>query len=651
MPQTLNELFSTRSVLCDGAMGTMLYERGVFIHRCYDELNLSQPDLVRAVHEEYLQAGAEILETNTFGGNRYRLERHGLQDQMHAMNFAGAQLARQSVDRMHDKQASQSYVAGSVGPLGVLIEPLGKVAYDEARLAFAEQIAALAEGGVDLLMLETMTSLREVHQAILAAREAAPHLPVIVMMTIDEEGNTLDGSSPETAAAKLTEWGADAIGCNCSAGPATVLSAIERMRAATSLPLAAMPNAGMPRAVDGRNIYLCSPEYMASFVRKFAQAGVQFIGGCCGTTPHHIRAMRSALRALEARKNSSATTAAAPVQNSVTPPPLAERSKLGADLAAGKFIALVEIVPPRGISCQRELDAAAMLGKNGIEAINVPDSPRASARMSALSLCLQIQQRVGIESVLHYTCRDRNVLSIQSDLLGAASLGLRNILCLTGDPPKLGNYPDATAVFDVDAIGLVNIVRNLNRGLDIGGNSIGASTGFAVGVAANPGVPDIDNEVRRFAYKVEAGAEYAITQPVFDMRLLEAFLRRIEQFRIPVLAGIWPLVSLRNAEFMRNDLRVFVPDEILLRMQRADTPELARAEGVRIAQEMLTEARGMVQGVQVSAPAGRYQAALAVMESVLPPSSIQASAASGKIKTADVADGVDAKTGVNRGKL
>lgn len=595
----------------------MLYGRGVFIHRCYDELNLSQPDLIRAVHEEYLQAGAEIVETNTFGGNRYRLQRHGLQDQVHAMNVAGAKLARQAVDQMREKTATQAYVAGSIGPIGVQIEPLGKVAFEEAREAFAEQIRALAEGGVDLLVIETMTSLSEANQAILAAREAAPDLPVIAMMTIDEEGNTLDGSSPETAARKLTEWGADAIGCNCSAGPATILSAIERMRAATSLPLAAMPNAGMPRAVDGRNIYLCSPEYMASFVRKFAQAGVQFIGGCCGTTPNHIRAMRSALRALDARKASTVTATPAAVQNSVVPPPLAKRSKLGADLDAGKFIALVEIVPPRGISCQRELEAAAMLAQNGIEAINVPDSPRASARMSALSLCLQIQQQVGIESILHYTCRDRNVLSIQSDLLGAASLGLRNILCLTGDPPKLGNYPDATAVFDVDAIGLVNIVRNLNHGLDIGGNAIGASTGFAVGVAANPGVPDIDNEVRRFAYKVEAGAEFAITQPVFDLRLLEAFLKRIEQFRIPVLAGIWPLVSLRNAEFMRNDLRVFVPDEILLRMQRAETPELARAEGVRIAQEMLTEARGMVQGVQVSAPSGRYPSALAVMESVL----------------------------------
>jgi methionine synthase I (cobalamin-dependent)/5,10-methylenetetrahydrofolate reductase len=649
MPNSLTELFQTRSVLCDGAMGTMLYERGVFIHRCYDELNLSQPDLIRTIHEEYLQAGAEIIETNTFGGNRFRLQRHGLQDKVHDVNVAGAQIARQATDQIRDKQATQAYVAGAVGPIGVQIEPLGKVSFEEARAAFAEQIGALAEGGVDLLILETMTSLNEVHQAILAAREAAPQLPILAMMTIDEEGNALDGSSPEMAAKKLTEWGVDAVGCNCSAGPATILSAIERMRIATTLPLVAMPNAGMPRAVDGRNIYLCSPEYMASFARKFAQAGVQFVGGCCGTTPSHIRAMRSALRALDARKSSPVTSATVTVQNTVTAPPLEERSKLGADLVAGKFIALVEIVPPRGISAHRELQAATLLAQNGVEAINVPDSPRASARMSALSLCLQIQQQVGIETVLHYTCRDRNVLSIQSDLLGAASLGLRNILCLTGDPPKLGNYPDATAVFDVDAIGLVNIVRNLNSGLDIGGNSIGASTGFAIGVAANPGVPDLDNEVRRFAYKVEAGAEYAITQPVFDLRLLEAFLKRVEQFRLPVIAGIWPLISLRNAEFMRNDLRVFVPDEILLRMQQADTPELARAEGVKIAQEMLIAARDMVQGVQVSAPSGRFEAALTVMESVLPNKSRKTVEPTAIGSTGKVPQ--EAEQGVNLGKL
>jgi len=353
---------------------------------------------------------------------------------------------------------------------------------------------------------------------------------------------------------------------------------------------------------------------------------------------------------MDAQQTATPRAARTPIVTETPPAPLADRSKIGSLVASGEFITLVEIVPPRGIDCTREIEGARMLATTGIHAINIPDSPRASARMSAQSLCLQIQQQTGVETVLHYTCRDRNLLSIQSDLLGASSLGLRNILCLTGDPPKLGNYPDATAVFDVDAIGLVNIVRNLNCGLDIGGNAIGASTGFTVGVAANPGVPDMDNEVRRFAYKVEAGAEYAITQPVFDMRLLEAFLKRVEEFRIPVIAGIWPLISLRNAEFMRNDLRVFVPDEILLRMQRADTPELARAEGVRIAHEMLVEARGMVQGVQVSAPAGRYPAALAVMESVLG-TTPRPAPISGKLDAETSPPVTAAASGVELGKL
>jgi methionine synthase / methylenetetrahydrofolate reductase(NADPH) len=624
-PVGVERLFRGATVLCDGAMGTMLYARGVFINRCYDELNLSQPEMVREVHAEYLQAGAEVIETNTFGANRFRLEHFGFGDKVREINVAGVKLARQSVEQIREKQASEAFVAGSIGPLGVRLEPLGKVGLDEAREAFAEQISAMVEGGpgvgVDLLIVETLTSLVEAQQAILAARSVAPEVPVIVMMTVDEDGNCLDGASAETAATKLTTWGADAIGCNCSAGPATVLSVIERMRPMTTLPLAAMPNAGIPRAVEGRTIYLTSPEYMASFTRKLVKAGASFVGGCCGTTPSYIRAMKSSLRAMDAmetgaqvmEKTSADKTATAEVKNKVAPPPLAQRSKIGSMVARGEFVRLVEIVPPKGIDCSKELDGAAYLHRLGVDAINVPDSPRASARMSAQSLCVQIQQHVGIETVLHYTCRDRNVLSIQSDLLGASSIGLKNILCLTGDPPKLGNYPDATAVFDVDAIGLVNVVRNLNCGLDIGKNSIGGSTGFTIAVAANPGVPDIDQEVRRFAYKVEAGAEYAITQPVFDLRVLEEFLKRIEEFRIPVIAGIWPLTSLRNAEFMKNDLRVSMPESIMARMAASTSPDAAKAEGVKIAQEMLEEAKPMVQGVQVSAPFGKFPAAAQVL--------------------------------------
>ncbi|MGO9339378.1 MAG: bifunctional homocysteine S-methyltransferase/methylenetetrahydrofolate reductase [Terracidiphilus sp.] len=612
------DIFSNRPVLADGAMGTVLYARGIFINRCYDDLNLSDPGLILSIHEEYLQSGAEIIETNTFGANRFRLARHGLAGKVAEINAAGVRLARQAVEHLKEKQAGEAWVAGSVGPLGVRLEPLGKTSLDEARAAFAEQISALAGAGADMLIIETMPALNEAREALTAAREMAPDLPVLAMVTVDDESNCLDGSSPEQAAARLTEWGAGAVGVNCSTGPATVLTAIECMRKATTLPLAAMPNAGMPRAVEGRNIYLCSPEYMASFARKAIAAGAQFVGGCCGTTPNHIRAMRSAMRAIDAQARVEGSGPAPELSTETPPVPLGQRSRIGALVEQDAFITLVEIVPPKGINCVKEIEGARLLAGLGVHAINVPDSPRASARMSAQSLCIQIQQHTGIETVLHYTCRDRNILSIQSDLLGASSIGLKNILCLTGDPPKLGNYPDATAVFDVDAIGLVNIVRRLNHGLDIGANSIGASTNLTIGVAANPGVPDIENELRRFKYKVEAGAEYAITQPVFDLRLLEEFLERIKDFRIPVIAGIWPLTSLRNAEFMKNDLRVSMPEEIMLRMAQTTSPDAARREGVLIAQEMLEAVRPFVQGVQVSAPFGRYAIAAEVIASVLP---------------------------------
>jgi homocysteine S-methyltransferase len=614
MASAIDKLFSGRTVLCDGAMGTMLYGCGVFINRCYDELNVTQAETVRSVHQQYLQAGAEVIETNTFGANAIRLEHFGLRDKVREFNLAGAAIARQCVEAIGEKQGSDAFVAGAVGSLGMTDPQFSREAM---RAVFAEQIAALAEGGVDLLIVETMMSVDEAEQALQAAHDAAPHLPVVVLLTVNEEANCLDGSTIEEAARRLTEAGASALGCNCSSGPAVVLSAIERMRTATELPLVAMPNAGLPRMIEGRNIYLTSPEYMASFARKFVRAGAAWVGGCCGTTPAHIRAMRSALRAMDAQRagESAETPAAVAVDEhkGVDPKPLRERSLIGRKVADGDFVTMVEIVPPKGFDCSRELAGARLLHEHGVDAINVPDSPRASARMSAQSLCVQIEQKIGIETVLHYTCRDRNVLSIQSDLLGSASIGLRNILCLTGDPPKMGNYPDATAVFDVDAIGLTGIVRGLNRGLDIGGNPIGGSTGFTVSVAANPGLPDVEHEVRRFAAKVEAGAEFCITQPVFDLRLLEDFLRRIESFRIPVIAGIWPLTSFRNAEFMKNDLRVAMPEAILARMAAASTKEAGLAEGLAIAKEMLMHVRDQVQGVQVSAPFGKYEVAADVL--------------------------------------
>jgi homocysteine S-methyltransferase len=612
------EIFADRPVLADGAMGTVLNARGMVINRCYDELNLSEPSLILGVHEEYLQAGAEILETNTFGANRFRLTRHGLGAKVEEINTAGVRLARQAVERLKERQAGEAWVAGAVGPLGVRLEPLGKTGLDEARAAFAEQIGVLAKSGVDMLIVETMPALNEAREALEAAKAVARELPVLVMVTVDDESECLDGTSAAQAAAWLTEWGAGAVGVNCSTGPATVLTAIEQMRAATALPLAAMPNAGMPRAVEGRNIYLCSPEYMASFARKAIAAGVQIVGGCCGTTPNHIRAMRQAIRAIDEQAHVAGKDAAPAIGKETPPAPLAQRSRLGSLIAEGKFITMVEFVPPRGIDCAKEIEGAALMTRLGVDAIDVYDAAQASARMSGQSLCIQIQQHTGMETILHYTCRDRNLLSIQSDLLGSSSIGLRNILCVTGDPPKQGNYPDASSVFDVDSIGLVNIARRLNHGLDIGSNSIGASTNFTIGVAANPGVPDLENELRRFAYKVEAGAEYVITQAVFDLRLLEEFLERIKEHRIPAIAGIWPLTSLRNAEYMKNDLRVAMPEEIMLRMAQADTPEAARAEGIKIAREMLELVRPLVQGVQVSAPFGDYETAAEVIASALP---------------------------------
>ena len=603
-------------VLFDGAMGTLLYSKGVFINKCYDELNLTQRDLIRNIHNEYLNAGADVIETNTFGGNSFRLDRHGLKDKVHAINVQGAQLAREAADAFNLKKAASVLVGGSVGPLGIRIEPLGKTSREEARESFRQQIAALVEGGVDLIILETFGYLEELHQAVLAAQEAAPHLRLIAQATMDEEGNCLDGASAETFAVKVTEWGADVIGCNCSVGPVAMLEAIERIRRVTDRPLSAQPNAGIPRSIEGRNIYLCSPEYMASYARKFVNAGVTVVGGCCGTTPEHIKAMKAALRVSDIKRNTGRfqTASQGKTESGVAAPPLAERSKVGRKLARGEFVTLVEIVPPKGVDFRKELDGAHYLMASGIDAINIPDSPRASARMSNMALCLLIQQKVGIETVLHFSCRDRNVLSMQSELLGAYSTGIRNLICITGDPPKMGNYPDATAVFDVDAIGLVNIVHNLNSGLDIGSNPIGTGTGFVIGVGANPGLINIDEEIRRFEYKVEAGADYAVTQPVFDIGLLEAFLRQIEHCRIPVLAGIWPLVSVRNAEFMKNELRVSVPDSIVERMARAPNAESARAEGIQIAREMLNQVRPLVQGAQVSAPLGRYSSALQVLE-------------------------------------
>jgi methionine synthase I (cobalamin-dependent)/5,10-methylenetetrahydrofolate reductase len=612
--QEFREQLANRVMVADGAMGTMLYTRGVFINRCFDELNLSAADMVRQIHQEYVKAGAEILETNTFGASRPRLASFGIAEKLQDINRAAVRLAREAAK-------DGPFVAGAVGPLGVRIEPLGPTSFAEARGHFAEQMEALVDAGVDLLILETFGNLDELREAVAAARQVAGNdLAVIAQVTIDDFGHLPGGADTETFTREMDSWPVDAIGLNCSVGPKATLETIERMMQFSSKPMSAMPNAGLPMRIEGRNIYLCSPEYMAQYARRLLWAGVKIIGGCCGTTPDHIKLIRSETRSLQPAQKKLAVTVETPgvKAHALAAVPVAAKSKLGAKLAEGKFVSFVEILPPRGVDASREIDGARRCAEAGIDCINVPDGPRASARMSAQVTCQKIQEEAGIEAVLHFCCRDRNILGIQSELLGAHGVAVRNLICITGDPPRMGAYPDATAVFDVDAIGLVNIAHNLNQGLDIGGNPMGSQTALLIGVGANPGALNMDEEIRRFEWKVEAGAEYVVTQPVFDLDLLEQFLKRIEHVKIPVICGIWPLTSFRNAEFMVNELRVPVPEEFMERMRRVDNADKARDEGVAIAREMTSRVQKMVQGVQLSAPFGRYQMALDVAEAIGP---------------------------------
>ena len=633
----LNRLLDpARVVVFDGAMGTMLYAKGVFINQCYDELNIKAPDLVRDVHAAYAKAGAEVLETNTFGASRLKLSQYGLESQVREINRAAAQLAREVAGDDH-------LVAGAVGPLGVRLEPYGPTSVEEAYLTFHEQMQALKDGGVDLFLLETFGDLAEISQGIRAARAVDPTMPLIAQMTVGVDGRTAYGASPDDLARTLEQLDVDVIGLNCSVGPQAILEAIEKMAAVTRKKLSAQPNAGMPRDVGGRSMYMASPEYMASYARHLIQAGAKIIGGCCGTTPDHIRSIVSGVRPLAPRVsgignresgigtrgtgNGEPITEAArslgspfPVPGSraaagVAPIPFCDRSHFAAKIARGERVTSVEIVPPRGVDASKMLSDVAALKRKGVDAVNVPDGPRAQSRMGAVMTSLLIEQQVGIETVTHYCCRDRNLLGMLSDLLGASAMGLRNLLVITGDPPKMGPYPDATAVFDIDSIGLTNLVRNLNHGLDPGGNPIGAPTRYAIGVGVNPAAVDPALELKRFEFKVEAGAEYAITQPVFDVAQLERFLGEIDHVRIPIIAGIWPLVSVRNAEFLANEVPgVVVPESVITRMRRANerSKEHAVAEGIAIAREMLACVKSAVQGVQVSAPFGKVELALQV---------------------------------------
>jgi len=615
-----------RVLVCDGAMGTMLYAKGVFINRCFDSLNVMSADTVAEIHQDYVRAGADVLETNTFGANRIKLRSFGLGDKVREINVEGARIARRAA-------REQAYVAGAIGPLGVRIEPWGKMGTDEAEAYFREQAAALVEGGVDLVILETFRDLNEMGAAIAAVRGMS-RLPIVAQMTIEDDGNSLDGTPPEQFAPEMERRGADVIGVNCSIGPAHMLETVERIAAVTHARLSAQPNAGRPRDIEGRNIYLSSPEYLASYARRFALQGVRLVGGCCGTTPEHIRQMKTAIKQVNVGKSagqsggSERTRPPLAVSGSaiggrvlsepadVVVVPRAEKSQFAAALAAGRFVTVVELLPPKGFVGDDVIELARTLKVRGVDVVNIPDGPR-GPRMSALALAVLVQQKAGIETVLQFSCRDRNLLGMQSDLLGAHAMGIRNLVSVTGNARMVGDYPDATAVFDVDSVGLTNVITRLNQGLDIGGQGIGAPTGFHIGVMVNPGAEDLDSEVRRFEYKVDAGAEFAITRPVFDAGTFERLHARIASAGIPILAGLRPFESVIDAEFMANEVPgVRVPNHVLERMRAAKDAEAAAAEGIAIARDTLVAIRGNVQGVQIAAPGIRIDAALAVLDGI-----------------------------------
>ncbi len=600
--------------MCDGAMGTMLYAKGIPITSCFEEMNLSMPSLVKEIHEGYRKAGAEILEANTFGANVRRLAGYGLEEKCAEINRAGVRLARES-------GGEDVLVAAAVGPLGARLKPLGPLTAAEARESFSEQFAALADAGADLIQLETFYDLEEVQEAMAAAR-AVCDLPILAQVTIGDDGNMPSGTSPKDFTRKLAATGVDAIGLNCSVGPKVMLETIQRMAPLSSGPLTAQPNAGLPMNIGGRNIYLCSPEYMAGYVAHFIRHGVKLVGGCCGTTPEYIRALRDAVHAAQPPRPRVA------VGNVVEPAPaaaevlepvlLAERSRLARKLTQGEFVVLAEIPPSRGCDPSKEIEGARYLAASGIDAAYVPEVERASGRMSAQALAQLIQSQAGIETVLQYSCRDRNVVGIQADLLGAYALGLRNVVLLTGELPT-GDFPDATAVFDVDSIGLTKIVANLNRGLDIGGNFLGNQTGFLIAILGNPTAADMDQEWERLETKVRLGADCIVTLPVFDLDKLDRFLERTRPWGLPVIAGVYPLTSYRNAEFLVNESQVGIPEAILDRMRAVESGEAARSEGIRIAQKLVTSLRSRVQGVRITAPLGRYGTVVEVLQALSSP--------------------------------
>jgi methionine synthase / methylenetetrahydrofolate reductase(NADPH) len=595
-------------ILADGGMGTMIYARGIPFERCYDELNLTEPGIVQRIHREYIRAGAELVETNTFGANRFKLAAFGLEDRVRDINFRAVKIAREA----REECGEPVFLAGAVGPLGQAITPLGTISPEEARAAFREQVEALLEAGADLIVLETFGDLAELQEAVLAAR-AACDLPIVAQVSLAEDGRALSGETPAEVARVLAGHRVEVIGANCGVGPQSTLDAVTQMSMPLFAKLSAMPNAGAPSRVEGRLLYFSTPDYFAEYAPRFVAAGVRLLGGCCGTTPEHVAAMRRALEASVVEPRPVAVGAPAPVSS--TAPPAAEVAEPAAALdptpleramAERKFVVSVELDPPKGLNPTRVLNGAAMLAEVGVDCINIGDSPMARVRMSCISLALHIQRRVGLDTIIHFTTRDRNLMALQSELLGAHSHGIRNILALTGDPPRMGNLPQAKAVWDVDSIGLIKILKRMNEGQDWTGNSIGLPARFHVGCAVNPVAEDLELELDRFQRKLEAGADYVMSQPLYDMEQLLTFLDRVGKIPVPFLLGVMPLQSHRHAEFLHNELPgVTIPDPLRERMRLAGDRGIE--EGIRQSQEFLAEAQAHVDGTYLMPSFGRYE--------------------------------------------
>ncbi|MDR1840478.1 MAG: bifunctional homocysteine S-methyltransferase/methylenetetrahydrofolate reductase [Holophagales bacterium] len=604
--QTFSDfLLSGRPFLLDGSVSGVLYERGIFINASFDETNISRPDLVLSIHREFLESGAQVINTNTWAANRFKLTGFGLSERLRDINVKGARLARQAISE--NDLAGSAFVAGCIGPLGQVLAPYGPTSLDSARESFREQTSALLEGGVDLFILESFKDLQETLLALESIKDVSK-LPVAALISLDENGLGAFGVRPEWFLAKLRDSGADMVGLSEGQGPASLLDLLPHIKKSVDAPILLRPSAGLPKVIDGRLLYMASPEYLGEFARQALLQGARAVGGCAGVSPVHTRAMRMAIRQENAFQDGMIEQTVSAEKDSVPAIPFAERSGISAKLAKGKFVVSVELVPPKGLNMDLMLQKASQIKKLGADSINIPDGPRAMARLSALTTALLLQQRVGIETVLHYACRDRNLLGIQADLMGAAALDIRNVLAITGDPPKLGPYPKATAVFDVDSIGLVGILRRLNHGLDIGGVAIGSPASFSIGVGANPDAPDREREWTRFRRKVEAGAEWVVTQPVFDVESLFRFLDFAQPLGIPVIAGLWPLKSSRNAQFMATEIPgVTVPQSVLNRMASRASAEDQLNEGMDIAREIMEAARPRIQGLQLSAPFGQVE--------------------------------------------